>query len=278
MNWQPAHESHAIERVAVTFTLAGPVSTKPWQEGISDASKRITEEGFVAIGPPPMSQAGLSLLISARGMELNPPGGLQFIRVEAEQMLEELALQRNALSYATTRYHRWASFHDRALDLIGSVLDFSLRLESLSSIKLEYWDRFVSDRPLSEVSYGELLRKDSERVPNFVFGISDLFHAHSGNFVFSDKFARRLVNVNLDALDVANSPGPGGDATIPGLFRRSIGIYTMFQDDLRPDQSPTSASETASRLEDMHLGLKELLAGIISDAAIERISLMGGDG
>lgn len=276
MNWQPAHEMHAIERVALTFVFAGSVSTKPWNESAVNALKHLVAEGFVEVGSPPMPQQGLSLLISARGMEVNPPGGRQFMRIEAEQSLEDVNLQRNMLSYATTRYHRWDNYRNRAFQLIGETLEKSLQLESLSSLKLEYWDRFVSDSDLKNVEYGELLRKGSSRIPDFVFGNSELFHVHSGNFLFPDLIARRLINVNVDALDVGKPPNRGGDATTSGLLRRSVGIYTMFQDELRPDQSPSTAGETILRLDEMHLGLKELLAGIISDAAIERISLRGG--
>ncbi len=109
-------------------------------------------------------------------------------------------------------------------------------------------------------------------MPGFPFGTDQLWHSHVGYFVPLAPSARRLVNVNVDVLDLAESAAPDQPLQ-PAIQRRSVGFYSMAQDSGPTSASPVDHHGTISTLEDLHTSLKAIFSDVITLEAADRISL-----
>ncbi|MFG1246028.1 TIGR04255 family protein [Xanthobacter flavus] len=286
MPWLPAHQAHAIERVSVTFQFAEPVPSKAWQALLNRASVDLPLQGFnvsldemefnfpQASNFPGVPQMNAFVFgpdgLVPQGQPQTGVGGKTFRRVSGDSVQEEISLLRTRFIYATTLYDRWAGCKKRIANVLGLYLSAVLSSVDISLIKLEYWDRFVSEESGSNAVFAQLFRQDSKHVPEFIFDMHELWHTHVGYFLHTHDVAKRLINVNLDAIDLEER-----DATNPSirLQRRSVGIYTMVQDTVRQDAPPSDIDATMVALDGMHAILKDVLADVISEEAARLISL-----
>jgi uncharacterized protein (TIGR04255 family) len=278
LTWLPAHEAHAIERVSVTFQLPEPTPTKPWLSSLEKATSQFAIAGFgstdgVDINLPVGGALPVQPVGAFQPAAPAPLSGRLFQRVIDGQVFESVEFHRSRLIYFTTRYERWDDFKKRSLDLIGSYLDEFLQFTSINALKLEYWDRFTFDGPQDAPNYGELLRRDSRHVPGFCLDQTNLWHAHVGYFSPAQKHEKRLINLNLDAIDLAAAPTNGGGTA---ELRRSVGIYSMALDSYGAE-SPNSAAEAVLKADEQHTILKALLKDVITEPMVERISLNAGE-
>jgi uncharacterized protein (TIGR04255 family) len=277
MRWKLAHEDHAIERVSVSFQFKEPLPSKPWQSLISAASQLFPQKGFLV-----SNQEFVSQVVVSAGPQPGKPGaslhdqmpqisGWTFRAASGADVREEVSVRRNQFVYATVLYDGWANFKVRVADLLWHSLDQALPLIEMDAIKLEYWDRFNSLGAPKDANYRELLRNKSKYIPEFTLDESDLWHSHIGFFASPGSSRRRLVNLNVDVLDLIESQMPElGDAP---QVQRSVGIYSMVQDTPEPERVGGASTGLESTLDEMHTILKALLADVITDEAAKRISL-----
>ncbi|GJD96913.1 TIGR04255 family protein [Methylobacterium iners] len=287
MRWKPAHDAHAIERVSLSLQFPEPIPSKPWQTLLNAAALEFPAAGFnvtleeveinigqfaggpgmrIPIAGAPGFAVGPGQMVQA------PIAGRSFQRVVSNEVREEITLSRNGFAYAAVRYDGWASYRERAMSLLARCIDTTLPLVNLQLVKLEYWDRFVFQGPREEVDYAELLRRHSPYLPSFPYGSNQLWHSHVGLFVPSGTSARRLLNLNVDVLDLADNTGTTAEAPTP-VGKRSVGIYSLAQDTFSSDGSPSDRSGLVSSFEGMHTILKVALAEVITPEASSRISL-----
>ena len=293
MRWHPAHEAHAIERVNLTFQFADAIPPKPWQALLSAISAELPKEGFgnsfdehepsstpmpVAPGRQPhIVPGGLGPLGQFGMLAGMPPiqfvvSGRTFQALNGAEVREEVQLHRRRLAYSATIYNGWEAHRGRALMLLGPYLDRVLPLVSVQIVQLEYWDRFVFDGPASEAAFGELLREGSRYLPNFAFGVDQLWHSHVGHFMPASSGVRRLINVNVDVIDLLDAVPAGLPPGAPAL-QRSAGVYTMAQDTLDEGLSPNDTAGMVSTLDELHTILKAVVGDVITAEAADRISL-----
>lgn len=280
MRWKLAREDHAIERVSISFQFKEPIPSKLWQSLLGTASQALPHKGFLVSKRDVMPQ----LVISAGAhpgkgrvaIENDPTAEITawtFQAVTGAEVREELSLRRSQFIYATSLYDRWSTFKARLATLLWSSLDQALSIVELDNIKLEYWDRFnFLDAP-SAANYSELLRADSKYISGFCLNETDLWHNHIGFFSPPGPSKRRLVNLNIDVLDLIVDTRPA-NADADEVVQRSVGIYSMAQDTLGGDQSSAGAVGLEPTLDDMHASLNKLLADVITSAMADRISLV----
>jgi uncharacterized protein (TIGR04255 family) len=282
MVWHPAHEDHAIERVALTFQFQELVPQKAWTAILRNSTTELPNLGFsqsirgIQIVTQLSQQipsgkaqpiAGISPLPEAfgRSFQLIANG-----RVEAEVILE-----RNFIAYSSTQYSGWAKYKERCLSLISKSLNEAMITVNIQLVKLEYWDRFVYDGPVGDANYLTLLNANSRYLPSFGPTQGNLWHSHVGFFAPADK-AKRLINFNVDVLDLVEpSFRPKVDAAL-GQPMRSVGLFSMAQDTFDHSAAPETSEQAISTLDDMHTTLKELLGDVITPEAANRISLNAG--
>ena len=293
MRWRPAHEAHAIELSSATFQFGEPVPAKLWLALLEDISTKASSSGFnvrfdgVEFGiefrmPPATPElqfpGQVSPLPSAMPGGVVPlpipstddvPTGRILRATDGGGFREQLQLHRGHFTYTLSRYVGWSSFADRVRNLLAPALDRVLQLVNLSIVKLEYWDRFIFAGPASEAKYDELLRVGSCYLPGFPADTTELWHSHVGLFVPSGTSSRRLINLNVDVIDLADSAGPSQ----PPVPQRSVSVYSMAQDALPPGNSPGAYDEAACTLDDLHGVLKKVFAEVITSEAAQRIAL-----
>jgi len=287
MSWRLAHELHAIERVSLTLIFAEPVPQRLWIDILREATNSLPSLGLdniseavalvsIGIAQPNLGvPAGIPLdgMASGEGDASQPSRSRIFRSRAAPAAYEEVNLRREAFVYQTGLYSRWGGFKERAFSLVGPSFDLALAQVDVRQVKLEYWDRFVFDGSLDEVTYAGLLRADSPYLPRFQNETTSLWHTHIGQFVPPGSSARRLINLNVDALDLRDL------VTRPEAKmadRRSVGIYTLAQDDLHADGAPRDSRGITATIDEMHGALKEVFRQAVTDEIAERISLDGG--
>jgi len=122
---------------------------------------------------------------------------------------------------------------------------------------------------LEDVNYSSLIKDKSTLIPTFVRDIKDLFHVHVGFFSPAAVDVKRLINVNVDALDIAVPSVEPAERPV----KRSVGIYTMAQDQMVDPSQIAGAESIYSNLTEQHDALKALLGDVISAETAERIGL-----
>lgn len=287
MSWQPAHEAHSIESVTLSFILMDALPPRGWQKVLEVAGECLPTFGYHAAPNQPELQE-LPMLRGAPAIKIRVgPAGLavgsaatgsaitsrSFQKVIDGQVEAQIIVSRNGIVATTSAYDRWAHFRDGILDAIGEALNITQDMSSVSFVKLEVWDRFVFSGSPEEANFGELLRNDANFVPPFAARAGSLWHSHIGYFDEPGRSAQRLVNMNLDAVDIPDAPPPEAAEGVVAS-RRSLGIYTMVQDIPHTVSDEEPIGDVRGLLDEMHGILNTLLAGVITDEAARRISLI----
>lgn len=174
--------------------------------------------------------------------------------------------------FTTTHYGGWASLRSRLADALNNHLSVALNTVNVAAIKVEYWDRFVSEDPADVADYKELLNASSKYIAGFGFDTAGLWHSHIGLFVEPGSSEKRLINLNVDVVDITEAPDVEEATGVPAQ-KRSVGIYSMVQDTMSPSAPFETIDGAYSTLEEMHTILKVVLADAITGAAADRISL-----
>lgn len=288
MQWKPAHETHAIERVSVTVSFNEAIPSKIWQPLLDAATASLLALGFDSrsdIGLPPAAARGVmsAHIVFGPGGQVTPGLGEnsgRVFRTSQGNDGEEIYFQRHLLTYATRGYERWKAFYSRFSDALGESIKDILKYVDISVIKLEYWDRFTFDGPIADASYAELLNADAELLPTFPLTTESLWHSHVGYYAAPPFVgARRLINLNLDAVDLPrrqDDDAPGGEEQQDGQLSRSVGIYSMAQDMLIAPAIPGALPLEINLLDSLHSELKIVIEDVLSAAAAGAISLVVG--
>ena len=287
MPWQPAHDAHSIERVTLSFLLMEALPARGWQKALDVAGERLPTLGFHAAPdqpvlpnlPMPFPGGALQIRLGPGGLALEGPaiGGLpasrSFQRVVEGQAEGQIIVSRNGIVATTTTYDRWRTFRDGVLEAVNGTLGIIQEISSISFVKFEVWDRFISLGAPEAADFGELLRNDSPHVPRFATTAPRLWHSHVGYFDEPGRSAQRLVNMNLDAVDIPDAPPPEAAEGVVSS-RRSLGIYTMVQDTPHKGGDMEPIDDVGGLLDEMHRVLNTLLLGVITHDAARRIHLI----
>lgn len=282
MEWVPAHRAHAIERVNVLLQFSDALPAKQMNAILADGSLKFPELGFnsqneesefnIQLGPggPAISfgQAGLAI---GAGQQIQQSLGRVFRRIDGNEVREELAVNRTRVLYSSTRYESWSAYLARMRRLLDELLNKALVGTSIQLLKLEYWDRFTFEGKPEDADFTELFRKESVHIPHFPFESSQLWHAHVGYYAPESPEAKRLINLNVDVLDLVAS-GPN-NMVAAGQMKRSAGIYSMAQDTREPTFLIDDVDTVAAVLAQQHSDLISILYDILTPAAKDRISL-----
>ena len=283
MRWRLAHENHAIERVAVVFQFAEAIPSKAWSALISAADAEMLKSGFL-VSPihanhiqftiPPLAQQGGNVGLMVMGQEHAGeafPQNRHFQMARGGEIQEDVTLNRTHFVYQIPVYSRWNPFRDRLMGLLSAHLEAVLPLIALQAIKLEYWDRFVFDGPREQADYSELLRAGSRLVPGLPTDMTELWHSHVGFFAPKGDYVKRLMHLNIDVMDVPDmNQQTSGQAP---EMKRSVGIYSMAQDQFDHTTSPANTTSILPKLNDMHKKLKDVLADVLTEDAATKINL-----
>lgn len=277
MRWTPAHEAHAIERVSMTVSFNEQAASKTWPSLIATLSSKLHELGFssqiAATGVPPgflgIGQPLAQIVVGPAGVTQSFGEGRTFQIVEGNTLREDIQFFRDRVLYSATRYVGWSGFFSRYRELLGSEVDLLLTSMSPAIVQLEYWDRFNFQGPQNEVAYEELFAPNSRYLPHFARDARDLMHSHVGFFADSPEGHKRLININVDSVDLMQMTENGQPEP-----KRSVGVYTLAQDRITSDRGREfDAAGLTSTFDQQHTILKDVIGDVINSAMADRISL-----
>lgn len=257
--FDPILPAHAIERCAATIMFDQPLPQKPFERLLADFTLRLSE---IRLKPAATSGANIEFDAARGQITVNPHGQSQvYISIDNTS---QLILFPNMVSWHTTKYVRWAPFRGEYERFLFPLLKTFIEVVSVTKVKLEYWDRFIWTGSPSEIDPWLLLNKNNGLLANSAVRPGTAWHSHCGWFEQLKEKNRRLVNVNIDVVDLIQSGRP----TTP-----SIGIYTMMQDDLERGDEASTLNIVSESLTNLHEVLKGLFASIILDTIADRIAL-----
>jgi hypothetical protein len=272
--WQPIHDNHAIDVMAVVVSLAEAMPEKLFRQ----VSKLLEEKAFSAGLRSRHALGAFQISISPSGGIL-PQGanqqGLMFNALfetpEGEsipgKLAEQVQIDTLRIIYRTWRYVSWSWQAEHLRSLVRPALDSLLPIVAVGSLRFEYLDRFSFAGPTGAADLALVLRKGSPVIPPYVFEQRDLFHSHTGAFIRNAKGQRRLHMTNIDLLD---EPAMAAAEQV-----RWVNITTASEARfIEPvDPPPENADIIFDFLDAMHEELKNNLEAVITPQMASRIYL-----
>lgn len=262
MTWRPIQPNHAIERVRVVVQFSSQLSNKLIGRIRENADRARDELGFASLTD--VVTDSVTLVTGPQGPQLQTvrSAGWRLANLQgSDTVIEALTIEQNSLVYEVANYNRWADFKTRLNQASSHILEELLPIVDISSIGLEYFDRFIFDGYASEAVVSDLLSTEKlSNLPDAVVNNAELFHIHAGWFEHLAE-TRCLVNQNIDA----------NDGQISGRDLRSVAIMTKTE--FRDAQSVAEVPAMLDQLEALHSRSKEVFALALSPTARLSVSL-----
>ena len=268
MPFEPLHNAHAIEEVALSITFQLPVD---------DANLRAARD---AIGNPVELPGRLEL----RSVQVGPgspvqtlatTNGYAFTRTRPDGAVEtELHVLRNAVQFRTTAYTRWAAVWEPAGNFLARAVAIYARRSRLTQATLQYVDKFVSDEPPQQARPTTILQRNSPYIAPRIFEANDFWHCYSGAFSRVNERTKRLTTVNLEYVtETLQGDGRQRQAlritgVLADLFNQPG--YAVFEPAAERLMNEIDASFQA-----LHQAAKDSLRSIITPEMARRIALDG---
>lgn len=279
--WNPINPTHSIESMTVAVTFAEPMSSPVYRKVIRELERTTNERG------PFFPQVIKGLEINIQGdnqpalRQTNTDGMIfqknslvrDIFGVVTNRPVEQIELQRNRIAYSNMNYSNWNDVKILFGDLLDSSFELISEIVDISSIRIQYLDRFISEKDGNEVSAEGVIDPKSEYVSPHIFRATDLWHSHTGKFEIAQKDKiKRLLQVNIDAVDIA----------LPGLSHgtRSITVLTAVEmrflqpsadkEDIGSDSHSQSRKE---RLNELHSEVLDLYRKVLDEKMASRVGM-----
>ncbi|MBJ9687822.1 TIGR04255 family protein [Burkholderia vietnamiensis] len=280
-SFQPVGGSHAIELMAIGIEWTSPLNETQLAElqKVYDGDPEIKD--FLPQHIPIQSFAIQPLALAFNASQskpdmLQPPqfvaqaGGFDIRRIQPDGKVSWLTSVRpQLLACHCSDYDRWKNVKPTALSLLQPFVDMALATGAeISAIGLQYHDAFRLPEGISPQIAKELFRQDCQWLPDHMFREPSYWHCHQGWFSRGPDERRVLNNVTTDISDVN------------GLcFARIGGQHRVFATsfDAKTPQK-IDARDMDVILECLHNENKNVINGMLSDAALESIGCSVGGG
>jgi uncharacterized protein (TIGR04255 family) len=263
MTWKPINEEHSIELVRLVLSFAPSLAEKATKTICECFGSVLASEGFTPSGDivtqnvqlgdvPSKFKADLSEQFFGRRFLRGSHGGLP---------AEALEVRQDSISYESKQYDSWPRFLSNVVDVVLPIGTDFFKLTDISSVSLEYFDRYIFDGRPELATPGSLLNNLAGRLHSDAISGKEIWHIHRGWFETEKKF-RYLVNQNFKATNgkVNNSE------TV-----RSIEVFTKVEAQLGPNF--TDFGMINEYLDDMHDRSKVLVSEILNDEMVEKVGL-----
>lgn len=261
MGWKPIHEAHAIDRVRILVQFNSPLTDKILAKAAAPATSKFQELGFEQLLRAESTIQGF--MISVQPGPIVPEiaqNGWVLKRSSAGVLTEEAGFRDGVFGYMSTEYGRWENLATRFWDVFESSLSIALDSVDISSIKLEYWDRFVFDGQPASANLRDLLVTVDPVIPESAVTGAALWHSHSGWFENHNENVV-LVNRNIDVIDEPSAEGP----------RRHCNIFTLVE--LRAAKAIDNVQNCKTTLEHLHRRSLALFGSSLAEAQRNNIGL-----
>jgi len=262
VGWISFSADHAIERVALTFQFAEPITNVPWKRIVSAADSVFPRETHGrSVQQMHSFQIGMPVVLPSPAHRVEDTAGFVYRKLDDGTPIEDITIRRDCISFGVSKYQRWESFAKRARDTTEHFVSDMISLTDMSLIQLEYWDRFTHDSQ-EQISYKSLFSSKSGCIPPLLLDSAGHWHSHVG-FFMPEPDNSILINLNIDVVDVAD-PEQSQES------RRSVGIYSMARD-AKPDISSTNAIYASC--DHIHNIVKTQFAMLLDDSVLDSLGL-----
>ena len=273
-HFDPIHAAHAIEQVVFVIQFDSTLDEAQLSEVRKVAMQFKSDKDL----PGQMEVQEFSIAFSPPGSEppepppLVPPG-LVLQSIGRDGTVEnDLRVERATLTFRTALYSRWDSAWAQARRYFESIVPAYTQYSRIRAISLNYVDKFVWAGDVAECNPSLLISTHSRYVCPHVFETREFWHSHTGKFIRTDDYTKRLLNVNIDYLEEASVVDT----------RRVVSITTVVTDMLnQPGYSSVGVTKEDSldfvekRMQNLHAFGKDILGDIISTEMSKRIALIG---
>jgi uncharacterized protein (TIGR04255 family) len=194
-------------------------------------------------------------------LQVPSPGSFRrvlFQRIEAPNVVEEIAIGQQRIAFGTARYRRWEHLRRLITDTLTGLEQVSPILAGTRSLKLEYYDRFQALS--ADANLFEVIDKSSIYLSPALQSKTAALHVHTGWFDYENGNLRRLTNLNIDASDASIAPAGGS---------KSVTILSLGQ----LDALDGTLATPVSALDELHDYLKDLVRATITMEAAVRVGL-----
>ena len=211
MNWEPARADHSIDRVVATVNFRNPLEPNTFDDFVVAGRKAAALHNLtnrIDLAEPIALIPGHAIInVDLEQLQNAPARRVVFRRMDPSDVpVEELSLAARRIVFSTIRYRRWVNFFDLVrtafTDIAASCPDINL----VTSVRLEYVDRFNSTTP--DADQFEVILRTSDYISPAVRDKPHALHVHSGWFDFESLQIRRLTNINIAVADVDIPPPP----------------------------------------------------------------------
>lgn len=266
--FEPIHSAHAIEQVAFVIQFDGAITDEALQRVKSATAQFGGDDdlpGYIEI-------QGVSFVIGTNAPQQTYGSSSGFIRrsVARDGSLEcELRIERNSITFLTTKYSRWSEVWQRVSRYLDTLLPIYFEQLNLLAVGLNYVDKFSWNGELNNFNARSLLKEDSKYISSHIFDTAEFWHSHTGVFIRSDEQTKRLLNVNIDHLDEARSDG----------MKRVVSITTTVTDQFnQPGYQPFPINDktitmVGTHMQNIHDFGKEILGELLAKDMSDRIAL-----
>lgn len=220
MSWKAIHPGHAIERVRLVVGFSGSIPEKISHKMALDFRSKLTDLNFGGVKDKQVHEVRLGPSNFQSEFVAPVSAGWQAERQAADgRVAEVLDFDLKSLTYETADYSGWTGFKSRFEEVALSSLDAANSVVDLSSLTIEYIDRFVADADDQIPAPTELIVGLDNWLPPSALSGQESWHLHRGWFEIHDGL-KILVNQDLDA-QVGSLQS--------GELIHSVCIYTKIQ-------------------------------------------------
>lgn len=256
LTWTPAASSHAIEQVLIQIQLKDPLPAKTLSKA-ANAIEQIAQDNGIR------GKLEIESQYSTRDSAPLSSMGWQFIREENGLVLETIIIDRQNILYFTSDYSRWDNFIERYSNLLVQQITSLADISEISSLVLEYSDRFIYDGPPTHANPSEIIEeKFLATLPRCAAQGEEVWHIHRGWWEGAEQ-RRLLINQNVAIQERTILP--------TNAEQRSISIVTRTEK--RSSAEAPLSSSIIPILRTMHDVSKDTLSKILMEDIRKKIGL-----
>lgn len=263
--WSTINPAHAVQRASAIVTFSEEVTSVVVNRMVD--ALRADARGFDMLQEDPVTTVRVQ--IGPGGTETQPTLhiGTVFKEVHGSNIVQALAVTKEAIRFDTFSYTGWVSFREQLGIFLRLAMPIVEQVVPVTAVALEYLDLFYAKNE-GPADVAAILDRKSDMLARHAFQRRMPFHSHSGWFERDRDDVNRLVNVDIT---VADAEGPVGT-------RRAISIRCHEAEQVMDQHAPRARELVApesilASMDTLHVSLKKRLSNILTADARTMISL-----
>ncbi|MBV1831328.1 TIGR04255 family protein [Komagataeibacter sp. AV436] len=268
-DFRPCKSNHAIEQAVVGVRISKIAPDDVYKRACEQADVLAVSNnlpGKMQLDPMALFMGRQVISPGYAPMQMGTPGMLYQRVAPNGTVVEEITLERSAITYRTHKYNRWDDVVRKIQDVLIPLANTLCGgdLSSVSVVELRCIDRFMlhgDDVP----SLSNVIRSDSPYISSNLLDKKEMLHQHIGWFESTDQNRRTLLNINIDSVNDSSE-------------KRNIIILQVISEQGKDGhvlhEDGTSLEEALlNKFHHLHERDKEILSSLLTDEKQSSINL-----